>query len=85
MSTNFMTGRLLQNMIINLDMKDKYEEALIELGCQLEDIAELGENDLDRGCCGRCRQSACIMDSLSTCNIPAMGYGLRFDFGSNQQ
>lgn len=82
MSTNFMTGRLLQNMIINLDMDEEYRQGLMELGCHLENIAE---NDLETGCCGRCRQAACIMDALASADIPAVGYGLRFDFAANQQ
>lgn len=72
-------------MIANLGMEDQYTDGLMELGLNLENIAENGEKDLDRGCCGRCRQAACTMDSLSTCNIPAIGYGIRFDFGDNQQ
>lgn len=83
-SSEYMLGRLIQNMACNLDLCQAYEQALLELGCSLENECEK-ECDLERGYCGRCRQAACMMDSISTNDLPTIAYGLRFDYGAEKQ
>ena len=83
-SSEFMLGRLIQNMSCNLNLNAAYEQALLELGCTLENECQK-ESDLERGYCGRCRQAACIIDSIATNDLPAIAYGLRFDYGAEKQ
>ena len=40
MSLEFLLGRMLQNSLVNIDMEAKYKEALMEIGCNLEDVYE---------------------------------------------
>jgi starch phosphorylase len=81
-SSEYMTGRLIQNMSYNLGLCDAYEQALLELGCNMEKEAQK-EIDLERGYCGRCRQAACMIESIATNDLPAIAYGLRFDYGAD--
>lgn len=80
-----MTGRLLQNMLCSLNLTKECDKALMELGCKLEDIAENGEMDLERGHGGRCRQAACMLESLASCDVPSIAYGLRYEYGNDYQ
>ena len=82
-SSEFMLGRLIQNMSCNLNLSAAYEQALLELGCTLENECQK-ESDLERGYCGRCRQAACLIDSIATNDLPAIAYGLRFDYGAEK-
>jgi starch phosphorylase len=40
MSLEFLLGRMLQNSLVNIDMEKKYKDALMDIGCTLEDIYE---------------------------------------------
>jgi starch phosphorylase len=71
-------------MSCNLGLCQAYEQALLELGCSMEREL-MKEVDLERGYCGRCRQAACFLDSIATNDIPAIAYGLRYDFGADTQ
>jgi glycogen phosphorylase len=73
-------GRMMQNMLVNIDMEEKYKDALMEIGYTLEDIYE-EETDAALGNGGLGRLAACFLDSLATLEIPAWGYGIRYDFG----
>ena len=73
-------GRMLQNSLINIDMEDKYRAALMDLGYNLEDLYE-EETDAGLGNGGLGRLAACFLDSLATMEIPAWGYGIRYDYG----
>jgi len=84
LSIEFLLGRLLQNALINLNMEEKYKEALNELGYKIEEIYE-HENDPALGNGGLGRLAACYMDSLTTLNYPAWGYGIRYDYGIFRQ
>ena len=83
-SSEYMTGRLIQNMSCNLGLCEAYQQALLELGCNMEKEAQK-ETDFERGYCGRCRQAACMIESIATNDIPAIAYGLRFDYGADTQ
>ena len=84
MSLEFLLGRMLQNSLVNIDMEAKYKDALMEIGCKLEDVYE-EEQDPALGNGGLGRLAACFLDSLATLDIPAMGYGIRYDYGIFRQ
>lgn len=84
LSIEFLLGRLLQNALINLDLEDNYKEALNDLGYKLEDLYEK-ENDPALGNGGLGRLAACYIDSMTTLNLPAWGYGIRYDYGIFRQ
>lgn len=77
-------GRMMQNMLVNIDMDHKYKDALMEIGYNLEDLYEQ-ETDAALGNGGLGRLAACFLDSLATLEIPAWGYGIRYDFGIFKQ
>jgi len=77
-------GRMMQNMLVNIDMDHKYRDALLEIGYNLEDLYEQ-ETDAALGNGGLGRLAACFLDSMATLEIPAWGYGIRYDFGIFKQ
>ncbi len=84
LSIEFLLGRMLQNALVNMELEKEYKTALTELGYKLEEIYEK-ENDPALGNGGLGRLAACFMDSLTTQNYPAWGYGIRYDFGIFRQ
>lgn len=84
LSLEFLLGRSLDNVAINMNLKDKYSEALDGLGFRMEDILE-EESDAALGNGGLGRLAACFMDSMATMNFPAWGYGLRYTYGIFRQ
>jgi len=84
LSIEFLLGRLLQNALINLDLEENYKKALMDIGYNLEDLYEK-ENDPALGNGGLGRLAACYLDSLTSLNIPAWGYGIRYDYGIFRQ
>lgn len=84
LSIEFLLGRMMQNALINLDLEEKYKEALNELGFKIEEIYE-EEYDPALGNGGLGRLAACYLDSLTTMNYPGMGYGIRYDYGIFRQ
>ena len=80
LSAEFLTGPHLGNSLISLGIWDAAEEALARVGQQLTDlVAQEEEPGLGNGGLGRL--AACYMDSLATLNVPAIGYGIRYEFG----
>jgi starch phosphorylase len=80
LSAEFLTGPHLGNGLINLAIWHVVEEALSRVGQDLSNLlAQEEEPGLGNGGLGRL--AACYMDSLATLNIPAMGYGIRYEFG----
>ncbi|KXZ53126.1 hypothetical protein GPECTOR_7g1017 [Gonium pectorale] len=84
LSMEFLMGRSLLNTLYNLDIKEAYAEALKELGYDLETLAEL-ERDAALGNGGLGRLAACFLDSMATLNLPAWGYGIRYQYGMFRQ
>ncbi|MBF0342851.1 MAG: glycogen/starch/alpha-glucan phosphorylase [Nitrospirae bacterium] len=80
LSLEFLTGRSLGNALICLDLYDKIEKALNELGYDLEELREL-EWDAGLGNGGLGRLAACFMDSMATLQLPGYGYGIRYEYG----
>ncbi len=80
LSAEFLIGRLLSNNLINLGLYETVRQALVECGLDLDDLLER-EEDAGLGNGGLGRLAACFQDSLATLEIPAMGYGIRYEFG----
>ncbi len=80
LSLEFLTGRLLVNSLLNLGIYDACCIALAELGLDIHRLKEL-ENDAALGNGGLGRLAACFLDSLATLNLPAYGYGIRYEYG----
>jgi starch phosphorylase len=80
LSLEFLIGRLLGNNVINLNLEDSCRTAMLELGLDWDVLREC-EIDAGLGNGGLGRLAACFLDSMATMNLPAVGYGLRYDFG----
>jgi starch phosphorylase len=80
LSAEFLTGPHLGNSLINLGIWDAAQEAVAKVGQNLSDLLEQ-EEEPGLGNGGLGRLAACYMDSLATLNIPAIGYGIRYEFG----
>jgi glycogen phosphorylase len=80
LSAEFLLGPRLGNSLINLGIYDQVRQAVEEFGLDLEELLEQeAEPGLGNGGLGRL--AACYMDSLATLEIPAVGYGIRYEFG----
>ena len=80
LSAEFLMGPHLGNNLINLGLYDNVHEAMKELGLDLDDLLEQ-EEEPGLGNGGLGRLAACFLDSLATLDIPAIGYGIRYEFG----
>jgi starch phosphorylase len=80
LSAEFLTGPHLGNGLINLGIWQAVEEALSRVGQDLSSLLEQ-EEEPGLGNGGLGRLAACYMDSLATLNVPAIGYGIRYEFG----
>ena len=84
LSMEFLIGCTLSNAMIAEGIYDVAQKALAELNVDLEEIIEK-EVDPGLGNGGLGRLAACFMDSLATLAIPAMGYGIRYEYGMFRQ
>ncbi len=80
LSAEFLTGPHLGNSLINLGIWEETQKAVAKVGQSLSDLLEQ-EEEPGLGNGGLGRLAACYMDSLATLNIPAIGYGIRYEFG----
>ena len=80
----FLMGRALHNAMVNLRAYGLFKEAMEELGYTIEELEEL-EVDAGLGNGGLGRLAACFLDSMATLELPAYGYGLRYDYGIFRQ
>jgi len=80
LSAEYLMGRALINNLINLGIYEQTRQAMEELHIDLEELAEQ-EPDMGLGNGGLGRLAACFMDSLATLEIPAYGYGIRYEYG----
>ena len=73
-------GRTYANNLLNLGITEAAREALRRLGYELDEIlAQEEEPGLGNGGLGRL--ASCYMDSLASVEVPAVGYGIRYEFG----
>jgi starch phosphorylase len=80
LSAEFLTGPHLANNLINLGIYDETEQAMRQLGIDLNTLIEQ-EEEPGLGNGGLGRLASCFMDSLATLDIPAIGYGIRYEYG----
>jgi len=80
LSLEFYMGRSLTNTMINLGIQGACDEALYQLGLDLEDLED-NESDAGLGNGGLGRLAACFLDSMATLGMPAYGYGIRYEYG----
>ncbi|HLN32565.1 MAG TPA: glycogen/starch/alpha-glucan phosphorylase [Gemmataceae bacterium] len=84
LSMEFLLGRTLRNNIMNLAAEPMVRRAMQQEGWDLEKLIE-EEPDAGLGNGGLGRLAACFMDSLATLQYPAIGYGLRYEYGIFRQ
>ena len=84
LSMEFLIGRSLANNISNLMLSPLVDAAARDKGLRLAELIEQ-EPDAGLGNGGLGRLAACFVDSLATMAIPAVGYGLRYDYGIFRQ
>jgi starch phosphorylase len=80
LSAEFLTGPHLGNSLVNLGLWQPAQQALDQVGLDLAHLLEQ-EEEPGLGNGGLGRLAACYMDSLATLSIPAIGYGIRYEFG----
>jgi starch phosphorylase len=80
LSAEFLMGPHLTNNLINLGIESRVKQAVEELGLDFQElVAQEEEPGLGNGGLGRL--AACYLDSMATLEIPAIGYGIRYEFG----
>jgi len=84
LSLEYLIGRSLKNNLLNLGIIDAGEDAIQKIGYDLEEIQEL-EHDAGLGNGGLGRLAACFLESMATLELPAHGYGIRYEFGIFKQ
>jgi len=80
LSAEFLMGPHLGNNLVNLGIMEPVRQAVAELGQDLEELLKQ-EEEPGLGNGGLGRLAACYLDSLATLRIPAIGYGIRYEFG----
>ena len=83
-SMEFLVGRLLENYLIQLGIRDMVADVLGELGENLDALLEC-ERDPGLGNGGLGRLAACYLDSLAAEDVPCVGMGLRYRYGLFRQ
>ncbi|HLS28973.1 MAG TPA: glycogen/starch/alpha-glucan family phosphorylase, partial [Opitutales bacterium] len=84
LSLEYLMGRLLVNNLLNAGVLEETKAALEELGLDFEEILD-EENDMGLGNGGLGRLAACFLDSLASLDLPAIGYGIHYEFGLFRQ
>ncbi len=84
LSAEYLLGRSMANNLLNLGLYDTARRLMQENGVDLNQI-EQEEPDPGLGNGGLGRLAACFLDSLATLGYPAMGYGIRYEFGIFKQ
>jgi glycogen phosphorylase len=84
LSMEFLLGRTLRNNMMNLAAEPVVRRAMEQEGWSLDQLIE-EEPDAGLGNGGLGRLAACFIDSLATLQYPAIGYGLRYEYGMFRQ
>ncbi|MCP1784070.1 glycogen/starch/alpha-glucan phosphorylase [Bradyrhizobium japonicum] len=84
LSLEFLIGRLFTDALNNMGLLKIFEVALGDLGVSLPELRKC-EPDAALGNGGLGRLAACFMESMATLSIPAIGYGIRYDYGLFRQ
>lgn len=84
LSLEYLMGRMLVNNLHNTGVYDEARDAIESLGLDWDEIVE-EELDMGLGNGGLGRLAACFLDSLATLDLPAVGYGIYYEFGLFKQ
>jgi starch phosphorylase len=84
LSMEFLLGRLFEDSLLNLGIRDTMNQALSDIGLETTELAE-AEYDAGLGNGGLGRLAACFIDSMATVGLPGMGYGIRYEYGIFEQ
>ncbi|WP_233401827.1 glycogen/starch/alpha-glucan phosphorylase [Marinomonas ostreistagni] len=84
LSMEYLMGRMLVNNVHNVRVFAEAQKAIEELGLSWDDVCEV-EVDMGLGNGGLGRLAACFLDSLATLDLPAIGYGIYYEFGLFKQ
>jgi len=84
LSLEYLMGRLLNSNLCNLEIRQPLEQALQELGFNFPELCE-EEHDMGLGNGGLGRLAACFLDSMATMDLPAIGYGIHYQYGLFKQ
>jgi glycogen phosphorylase len=84
LSIEFLLGQSLRNNLSNLQMREVYQQALRNLGIDLDAVEE-SEVDAALGNGGLGRLAACFLESLATLGMPGYGYGINYEYGLFKQ
>lgn len=84
LSLEFLIGRMLTNAALNLGIESEVSQSLKALGHDMEQTVEM-EHDAGLGNGGLGRLAACFLDSMATLDLPAEGYGIRYEYGMFKQ
>ena len=84
LSLEFLMGRLFVNSMYSAGVVKEVEEALERLGLDLDELRK-EEYDMGLGNGGLGRLAACFLDSLATLDLPAVGYGIHYQYGLFKQ
>ena len=82
-SAEYLIGRLVFSNLLNMGILAQVRDAFREKGVELACLEEVEDAALGNGGLGRL--AACFLDSAATCDLPLMGYGLRYRFGLFKQ
>ncbi len=84
LSLEYLLGRLLDNNLINFQIKELLPKIHLDSKYQLTDVID-EEKDPALGNGGLGRLAACILDSMATLDLPGYGYGINYQFGLFKQ
>lgn len=84
LSMEYLMGRMLVNNVHNVRVFEQAQQAITELGQNWDEICD-EEMDMGLGNGGLGRLAACFLDSLATLDLPAVGYGIYYEFGLFKQ
>src|SRR5499427_308306 len=84
LSAEYLPGPHIGLNLLNLGITEQARQALSQLGYDLDDLMEQ-EEEPGLGNGGLGRLAACYMDSLASLQVPAVGYGIRYEFGIFEQ
>ncbi|MGB9274824.1 MAG: glycogen/starch/alpha-glucan phosphorylase [Terrimicrobiaceae bacterium] len=84
LSLEFLMGRLFSNSLYSAGVIDEMVHALEELGLDYDELRH-EEYDMGLGNGGLGRLASCFLDSLATLDLPAVGYGIHYQYGLFKQ
>lgn len=84
LSAEYLLGKQLSNALLNAGLTDQFDEAMQILGFDPRKVIE-AEHEPGLGNGGLGRLAACYVDSLASLDVPAFGYGIRYDYGIFEQ